>query len=157
MNRIHPYVGDLMYMTQAEFLLFSGLMFQWVGELGWWWYKLCSFRSTVSLLQAADFQRCECAPPPPVTRQFMCLVCAVTCVHLLQAIACLCDLLHSAVQSGCPWWLSGKESSCHCRRHSLDPSSGKQPSLYATATETALQNPQAMTSEAHVRLEKPPQ
>jgi len=26
-----------------------------------------------------------------------------------------------------PWWLSGKESACHCRRHRFDPLSGKIP------------------------------
>ena len=26
-----------------------------------------------------------------------------------------------------PWWLSGKESTCHCRRHRFDPWSGKIP------------------------------
>ena len=26
-----------------------------------------------------------------------------------------------------PWWLSGKESTCQCRRHGFDPCSGKMP------------------------------
>ena len=26
-----------------------------------------------------------------------------------------------------PWWLSGKESTCQCRRHGFDPWSGKIP------------------------------
>ena len=26
---------------------------------------------------------------------------------------------------GLPWWLSGKESACQCRRHRFDPQSGK--------------------------------
>ena len=26
-----------------------------------------------------------------------------------------------------PWWLSGKESACQCRRHGLDPQSRKTP------------------------------
>ena len=26
-----------------------------------------------------------------------------------------------------PWWLSGKESACQCRRHRFDPWSGKIP------------------------------
>ena len=39
------------------------------------------------------------------------------------------------------WWLSGKKASCHCRRHGLDPRSGKIPhasgqlSLCATTRE----------------------
>ena len=28
---------------------------------------------------------------------------------------------------GLPWWLSGKESACQCRRHGFDPWSGKVP------------------------------
>ena len=30
---------------------------------------------------------------------------------------------------GLPWWLSGKESICQCRRHGFDPWSGKIPVL----------------------------
>ena len=42
---------------------------------------------------------------------------------------------------GLPWWFSGKESACQCRRHGFDNWSGKIPhateelSLCATATE----------------------
>src|SRR5574340_1093436 len=32
-----------------------------------------------------------------------------------------------AVAVGLPWWLSGKESACQCRRHRFDPCSGKIP------------------------------
>ena len=28
---------------------------------------------------------------------------------------------------GLPWWLSGKEFTCQCRRHGFDPWSGKIP------------------------------
>ena len=28
---------------------------------------------------------------------------------------------------GFPWWLSGEESVCHCRRHGFDPWVGKIP------------------------------
>ena len=31
-------------------------------------------------------------------------------------------------KTGLPWWLSGKESACQCRRHGFDPWSGKIPS-----------------------------
>ena len=47
---------------------------------------------------------------------------------------------------GLPWWLSGKESACQCRRHGFDPWSGKilhareQLSLWATTTEPVLCN-----------------
>ena len=43
-----------------------------------------------------------------------------------------------------PWWLSGKESTCQCRRQGFDPWSGKishaveQLSLGATTTEPVL-------------------
>ena len=30
-------------------------------------------------------------------------------------------------QIGLPWWLRGKESTCHCRRHRFDPRSRKIP------------------------------
>ena len=42
--------------------------------------------------------------------------------------------------AGLPWWLSGKESTCQCRRRGLDPRSGQIPpaagqqSLYTAAT-----------------------
>ena len=28
---------------------------------------------------------------------------------------------------GLPWWLSGEESACHCRKHRIDPWSRKIP------------------------------
>ena len=31
------------------------------------------------------------------------------------------------VEYGLPWWLSGKESACQCRRHGFDPWVGKMP------------------------------
>jgi len=45
---------------------------------------------------------------------------------------------------GLPWWLSGEESTCQCRRHGLDPWSGKiphaaeQPGPCATTLEPVL-------------------
>ena len=47
---------------------------------------------------------------------------------------------------GLPWWLSGKESTCQCRRHGSDPWSRKIPhateqlSPQATTTEPVLQS-----------------
>ena len=48
---------------------------------------------------------------------------------------------------GLPWWYSGEESECQCRRHSLDPWSGNIPhatrqiSLYATIIEACALEP----------------
>ena len=50
---------------------------------------------------------------------------------------------------GLPWWLSGKEFSCQCRRYGFDPQSGeiphasKQLSLCATTIEPVLRSPRA--------------
>ena len=58
-------------------------------------------------------------------------------------------------QIGLPWWLSGKESTCHCRRHKVDPWSGKIPraveqlSPCATTIESVLQSWGITTTEAH--------
>ena len=41
---------------------------------------------------------------------------------------------------GLPWWLSGKESACQCRRHGFNPWSGKIPhdvGQLSPCTETA--------------------
>jgi len=52
-----------------------------------------------------------------------------------------------------PWWLSGKESTCQCRKHRFDPWSGKIPSAkeqqgpQATTTEVMLQSLAAATIE----------
>ena len=34
---------------------------------------------------------------------------------------------HKNSGQGLPWWLSGKESACQCRRHRFDPLSGRIP------------------------------
>ena len=34
-------------------------------------------------------------------------------------------VMNRNVTAGLPWWLSGKESTCQCRRHGFDPWSGK--------------------------------
>ena len=77
-------------------------------------------------------------------------------------------------KGGLPWWLSGKESPCRCRRHEFDPQSGKIPhakgrlSPWATTTEPVLHSPGAAAAEPHaaasdtaclqpVFCEKPPQ
>ena len=36
-------------------------------------------------------------------------------------------LNHTFLGAGLPWWLSGKESICLCRRHGFDPWSRKIP------------------------------
>ena len=57
-------------------------------------------------------------------------------------------------QTGLPWWLSGKESTCQCRRHRFDPWSGKIPhaveqlSSWATTLEPVLQSWGITTPEA---------
>ena len=54
---------------------------------------------------------------------------------------------------GLPWWLSGKEFTCQCRRHGFDPQSRKIPhateqlSPCAITTESMLQIPGATASE----------
>ena len=68
-----------------------------------------------------------------------------------------------------PWWLSGKESACQCRRHEFDPWSGKIPhateqiSLCAQLLSlcSRAQEPQLLKSECPgacaLQQEKPPQ
>ena len=57
--------------------------------------------------------------------------------HILEATS-----LKPRCHQGLPWWPSGKGSACQCRRHGLDPWSGKIPhamgqlSLCATTTES---------------------
>ena len=57
-------------------------------------------------------------------------------------------------QRGLPWWLSGEESACQCRRHRFNPWSGRIPyteeqlSPWATTTEPMIQSPWAATTEA---------
>jgi len=54
------------------------------------------------------------------------------------------DAFKYGINSGHPWWLSGKESACQCRRLGFDAWSGKIPhaaeqlSLWATTTEPVL-------------------
>ena len=64
---------------------------------------------------------------------------------------------------GLPWWLSGEESTCQCKRHDSIPGSGRSHvsrrnyacvpqllSLYSGAQEPQLLSPHATTTEAHV-------
>ena len=54
---------------------------------------------------------------------------------------------------GLPWWLSGKESTCQCRRHEFDPwfreipLASEQLGLSTTATESVLYSLGAATIE----------
>ena len=54
---------------------------------------------------------------------------------------------------GLPWWLSGKESACQCRRRGFHPWSGKIPraekqlSPCAATPEPALQSPEVTSTE----------
>ena len=57
--------------------------------------------------------------------------------------------------TGLPWWLSGAESACQCKRHEFDPWSGKIPhavkqlSPRTTTIKPVLQSPRTTTTEAH--------
>ena len=67
---------------------------------------------------------------------------------------------------GLPWWLSGKEFTCQCKRYRFHPWAGKiphateQPSLCATTVSPVLepgtQNYRAMRPKARAPQEKPP-
>ena len=54
---------------------------------------------------------------------------------------------------GLPWWFSGKESACQCRRHGFDPWFGEishakeQLILCSTITEPVLLDPEASATE----------
>ena len=64
---------------------------------------------------------------------------------------------------GLPWWLSGKESICQCRRHGFDPLSGKIPHAWeqlspwvATVEWACALEPKSRNYWAHVlQLLKP--
>ena len=57
---------------------------------------------------------------------------------------------------GLPWWLSGKEFACQCRRRRFDPWSRKTPhaagqlSPWAATPEPVLSSPGAATTEARM-------
>ena len=73
-----------------------------------------------------------------------------TSVICLDVCTCVCTCVHTSVSDqkqatgGLPWWLSGKESVCQCRRRGFDPWYGEishaleQLSLSVTATESVL-------------------
>ena len=44
--------------------------------------------------------------------------------QILRDITCIWNLKYNRVL---PWWLSGKQSACQCRRQGFDPWSGKMP------------------------------
>ena len=66
---------------------------------------------------------------------------------------------------GLPWWLSGKEFTCQCKRYRFHPWAGKiphateQPSLCATTVSPVLepgsQNYRALRPKARAPQEKP--
>ena len=62
---------------------------------------------------------------------------------------------------GLPWWLSGKETSCHCRSYRFNPWSGTIPhaerplSLCTTTVEPALQSPGTATTEPMCHYRSP--
>ena len=70
----------------------------------------------------------------------------------MHTVVCL---VHAMVlkEEGLPWWLSGQESACQCKRYWFDPWFGKirhaaeQLSLCTTAIEPVLQSPGTVTPE----------
>ena len=66
------------------------------------------------------------------------------------------------LRAGFPWWLSGKESACQCRRHSFDPWPRKSPHAReqlnpcAMTIEPGLWSPGATTPESMCRSYWPP-
>ena len=65
-------------------------------------------------------------------------------------------LRHYFSPVGLPWWLSGKESACHCSRHEFRPWSGRIPytterlNPYTTTAEPVLHSPGATAAEGSV-------
>ena len=63
---------------------------------------------------------------------------------------------HLPAKCGLPWWLSGKESACQCRRCRFDPWSRKTPqaagqlSQRTTTIDPVLLSPGATTTEARM-------
>ena len=45
------------------------------------------------------------------------------------------------IYNGLPWWVSGKESACHCRRHRLIPGSGRSLREGKPLQYSSLENP----------------
>ena len=63
---------------------------------------------------------------------------------LCSVVTAWLGLVHSNLQKqGLPWWLSGKESACQCRRCGLDPWVGKIPckSKWQPTPYSCLENP----------------
>ena len=81
-------------------------------------------------------------PKPGAPLPSLCLFCPGPCLAILcrsqlgpvlptgghwAVIRRLFDVLIAGQRIGLPWWLSGKESACQCRRHGFGPWSGKIP------------------------------
>ena len=54
----------------------------------------------------------------PVIHEGDSYICVCVCVCVCM---CLCVCVCVYVYMGLPWWLSGKESTCQCRRHRFNP------------------------------------
>ena len=71
-------------------------------------------------------------------------------LNVIQLRSSITKLLAKNYVSGLPWWLSGKESACQCRRYQFDPWSGKIPhatkQLSPCTTTTVLQSPGTITT-----------
>lgn len=52
--------------------------------------------------------------------------CSLQVSQSLYILTCYFRLVTVGTESfGLPWWLTGRESTCQCRRHKFDPWSGK--------------------------------
>ena len=79
-----------------------------------------------------DTVRLSPLPPAPPTEEFR--------------------MFHLKVSCWLPWWLSGKESACQCRRHWFDPCSWRIPLTKKQLSPCV--NPHAETTEACVPQQK---
>ena len=85
--------------------------------------------------------------------------------NTLHLVSCTLWASSETSPHGLPWWFSGKEPACQCRRHGFNPWSGKIPltseQLCATATGPSLQSLATAMTMSHSpftpQQKKPPQ
>ena len=77
-------------------------------------------------------------------------------IYLLVSSMCLAHKKH---QLGLPWWLSGKEFACQCRRHGFDPWTRKIPHAVKQLglCTPAIEPVKSMCPTAHAMQQKPQQ
>ena len=77
-------------------------------------------------------------------------------VYMASLLLYTLSILPNRKFIGLPWWLSGKESTCQCRRHGFSlwsrkiPHAAEQPSPWATTIESVPESPGATATEARV-------